>query len=87
MNGGQQLNLGIRPRAPAYLSYISGMTGFGHSVAAPGRILVAGDWHGNHHWAVNVIRRIPQVLAGEERPLILTSATSGSGQALTDDAT
>jgi hypothetical protein len=47
------------------------MTGFGHLLATPGRILVAGDWHGNRHWAVNVIRRIPQVLDGAERRIIL----------------
>ena len=48
------------------------MTGFGASHAAgPGRIIVAGDWHGNRHWAVNVIRRIPQLLSGEQRRIIL----------------
>jgi hypothetical protein len=26
---------------------------------APGRVLVAGDWHGNRYWALNVIRRVP----------------------------
>ena len=25
----------------------------------PGRILVAGDWHGNEDWAVSVLRRVP----------------------------
>jgi hypothetical protein len=54
------------------VGYISGMSRFGDSWPdAPGRILVAGDWHGNHLWAVNVIRRIPQLLSGEERRIIL----------------
>ncbi|MDR2988438.1 MAG: metallophosphoesterase, partial [Nocardiopsaceae bacterium] len=48
------------------------MTGFGAQWdTAPGRILVAGDWHGNRLWAVNVIRRIPQLLNGEEPRIIL----------------
>ena len=38
---------------------------------APGRVLVAGDWHGNRYWALNVIHRVPQLLAGEQRPLIV----------------
>jgi len=38
---------------------------------APGRVLVAGDWHGNRYWALNVIHRVPQLLAGEQRRLIL----------------
>ncbi len=46
------------------------MTGFG-APAAPARIVVAGDWHGNHHWALNVIRRLPQLLSGEQRRIIL----------------
>jgi hypothetical protein len=33
--------------------------------------LVAGDWHGNRYWALNVIHRVPQLLAGEQRRLIL----------------
>ena len=37
----------------------------------PRRILVAGDWHGNEDWAVSVIRRVPSMLAGEPRRLIL----------------
>ena len=37
----------------------------------PRRILVAGDWHGNEDWALNVIRRVPGLLAGEPRRLIL----------------
>jgi UDP-2,3-diacylglucosamine pyrophosphatase LpxH len=40
-------------------------------VSGPGRIVVAGDWHGNTRWAVHVISRAAEVLAGEERPLIL----------------
>ena len=37
----------------------------------PRRIVVAGDWHGNEEWAVSVIRRVPSLLAGESRRLIL----------------
>ncbi|HXP19685.1 MAG TPA: metallophosphoesterase [Streptosporangiaceae bacterium] len=37
----------------------------------PGRILVAGDWHGNLDWALNVTRRVPQLLAGEQSRVIL----------------
>lgn len=37
----------------------------------PGRVLVAGDRHGNRYWALSVIHRVPQLLAGEERRLIL----------------
>jgi hypothetical protein len=37
----------------------------------PCRIVVAGDWHGNRYWALNVIHRVPQLLAGEQRRLIL----------------
>lgn len=40
-------------------------------MADPRRVLVAGDWHGNWHWASKVISRIPQLLAGEQRPLVL----------------
>lgn len=38
---------------------------------SPRRILVAGDWHGHEDWALNVIRRVPGLLAGEPRRLIL----------------
>jgi hypothetical protein len=37
----------------------------------PGHILLAGDWHGNREWALNVIRRVPQLLSGEQTRLIL----------------
>jgi len=37
----------------------------------PRRVLVAGDWHGNLEWACSVIRRVPQLLAGEQTRLIL----------------
>jgi predicted phosphodiesterase len=37
----------------------------------PRRILVAGDWHGNLDWALNVVRRVPQLLSGEPTRLIL----------------
>src|SRR5580693_4871136 len=40
-------------------------------LAAPRRILVAGDWHGNEDWAVSVLRGVPGMLAGEPRRLIL----------------
>src|SRR5262245_22342917 len=39
--------------------------------AAPSRVLVAGDWHGNREWAINVLMRVPQLLAGEQRRLVL----------------
>ncbi len=35
------------------------------------RVLVAGDWHGNQAWALNVIARVPALLAGEHVRLIL----------------
>lgn len=38
---------------------------------APRRVVVAGDWHGNRYWAVNVIRRVPQLLSGDQPRLIL----------------
>jgi hypothetical protein len=38
---------------------------------APGRVLVAGDWHGNRYWALNVIQRVPQLLADEPQRLVL----------------
>src|SRR5260370_37832392 len=37
----------------------------------PRRLVVAGDWDGNQAWAVNVIRRVPQLLAGQHVRLIL----------------
>ena len=37
----------------------------------PGLILVAGDWHGDRDWALSVIKRVPQLLAGEQTRLIL----------------
>jgi hypothetical protein len=37
----------------------------------PGKVLVAGDWHGNREWALSVIKRVPQLLSAEQRPLIL----------------
>ena len=39
--------------------------------AAPNRIIVAGDWHGNTDWAEHVIGRAGSLLAGEERKRIL----------------
>jgi hypothetical protein len=38
---------------------------------APGRILVAGDWHGNPDWAINVIGRVPQLLPDARPRLVL----------------
>src|SRR5258708_17543380 len=38
---------------------------------ATSRIVVAGDWHGNRYWALNVVQRVPQLLAGEKRRLLL----------------
>ena len=43
----------------------------------PGRVLVAGDWHGNREWALSVIKRVPQLLAGEQTRLILQLGDSG----------
>src|SRR5271166_3560249 len=37
----------------------------------PGRVLVAGDWHGNQEWALHVIKRVPQLLAAERTRLVL----------------
>ena len=37
----------------------------------PERILVAGDWHGDQAWAVNVIKRVPELLAAERTRLVL----------------
>jgi len=39
--------------------------------SAPRRVLVAGDWHGNTQWALNVIKRVPQLLPDEGHPLVL----------------
>jgi hypothetical protein len=38
---------------------------------SPGRVLVAGDWHGNREWALNVIKRVPELLPGEQKRLVL----------------
>jgi Calcineurin-like phosphoesterase len=40
-------------------------------LAAPRRILVAGDWHGDEDWALSVIRRAQSTLARESPRLIL----------------
>ena len=37
----------------------------------PQRILVAGDWHGDQAWALNVIKRVPELLAAERTRLVL----------------
>jgi hypothetical protein len=39
--------------------------------APPGRIVVAGDWHGNTEWAVHVIGMAAGALAGESRKTII----------------
>ena len=39
--------------------------------AAPNRIIVAADWHGNTSWALDVISRAEEHLAGEEHRVIL----------------
>jgi hypothetical protein len=38
---------------------------------APQRVLAAGDWHGNRDWALNVINRVPQLLADEQTRIVL----------------
>lgn len=43
----------------------------------PGRVIAAGDWHGNTDWAVHVIAQAGKVLAGEDRPLILHAGDFG----------
>jgi hypothetical protein len=40
-------------------------------VTAPGRILVAGDWHGDRKWALKVIGQARELLASEDRKVIL----------------
>jgi len=40
-------------------------------VKSPGRILVAGDWHGNTRWALNVIWQSKALLEDEELKVIL----------------
>lgn len=37
----------------------------------PGRVVVAGDWHGDREWALSVIKRVPQLLSGEQTRLVL----------------
>ena len=46
-------------------------SGAGVPDVAPRHIVVAGDWHSNEAWALSVIRRLPGLLAGESRRLIL----------------
>lgn len=38
---------------------------------SPGKIVVAGDWHGNTRWALNVIWESRELLAGEGEKVIL----------------
>jgi Calcineurin-like phosphoesterase len=37
----------------------------------PGQVVVAGDWHGDRERALSVIKRVPQLLSGEQTRLIL----------------
>lgn len=37
----------------------------------PERILVTGDWHGNQPWAVNVLKRVPELLWDQDIKLLL----------------
>ena len=37
---------------------------------APGLVVVAGDWHGNRHWSVNIVERLPELLP-DERPRVV----------------
>lgn len=37
----------------------------------PGRIVVAGDWHGNTDWAVHVVQMAGETLSGEKMRIIL----------------
>jgi hypothetical protein len=39
--------------------------------AAPRRVMIAGDWHGNAKWACHVISEAATLLHGEEWPLVL----------------
>lgn len=41
------------------------------SGVVPGRLVVAGDWHGNARWATSVIREAAALLADEPRKVIL----------------
>lgn len=39
--------------------------------AAPRRVLLAGDWHGDADWAAHVIKMAETLLEGEPQPLVL----------------
>jgi hypothetical protein len=54
-----------------YINMVRGCRADDSGDAPPGRILVAGDWHGNREWALGVIRRIPQLLSSEQSRLVL----------------
>lgn len=43
----------------------------------PGRIVVAGDWHGNALWAMAVISEAARLLRDEARPLLLHTGDFG----------
>jgi hypothetical protein len=43
----------------------------------PGKIIVAGDWHGNTAWACHVIERAAELLKDEEHKLILHAGDFG----------
>jgi hypothetical protein len=52
----------------------------GAAAAAPKRILVVGDWHGNQTWAANVAKRFPELLPDQDiklgRAFFLTFAVT-----------
>jgi hypothetical protein len=37
----------------------------------PGKVIIAGDWHGNSRWAASVVRATPKLLDGEPARIIL----------------
>ncbi|WP_433330063.1 metallophosphoesterase family protein [Spirillospora sp. CA-294931] len=43
----------------------------------PGRVLVAGDWHGNTGWALRVIRNLPGLLPDESPRMVLHAGDFG----------
>jgi len=53
------------------LSLESGNLGWMLNLDMPERILVTGDWHGNQPWAVNVLKRVPELLWDQDIKLVL----------------
>lgn len=43
----------------------------------PDHVVVAGDWHGNTDWALNVIEEIPRLLPSEEHRIVLHTGDFG----------